>query len=181
MENNFNYDETTFKSHCANSTVEQLREEYQPNEELPNEEFRDAVCYYGISEQHEISRRGIVRTKKTGKHLKWCGRNQAKIYPCVGIEAGGKRTAQYVHKLVSMTFWEEVISPEWLTKIMKVSDTEMKFRFITELLAVDHIDGISWNPNVKNLQFTTLVENVRSGMINYNKWAGHNVKEVSKL
>lgn len=89
--------------------------------------------------KYEVSNRGNVRNKKTGRilqpHL-----NRANGYCRVNI--GGKH--RYIHRLVAETFYD---------------GTGRK-------LDVNHIDGNKENNNLSNLEWVTRQENIKHALIN---------------
>ena len=82
------------------------------------------------------------------------GANQLK-YPNVTLS---KRTYQ-VHKVISLTYHEEIQKPDWVNDLWEQLPDEVKFLFLTDVLVVDHIDLNSWNPQPSNLRFVTISQN----------------------
>jgi len=136
-------------------TLQELRDKYYPTHN-DNDEYRTVITRDGLNPKYEISRKGLVRNSKTGKILLWQGRgtNQLK-YPNVTLS---QRTYQ-VHKIVSLTYHEEVPKPNWVDNLWEQLPDEIKFLFLTDVLVVDHIDLCSWNPCPSNLRFLTISQN----------------------
>lgn len=179
MENSISQ-ESEFNKFKRESTVAELRELFYKEPE-PDEEFRPIVTSWGLSEYYEISRKGHLRDIGTEKYRKWTSRNKLNSYPNFSslIIAPQIKLAFLVHRLVAQTYWNEVHQPDWVKKLFNQVDEELKFRLITDLLVVDHIDNNGWNPEVSNLCWTSTAENSRNGVINWNRnEKGANIKKI---
>lgn len=154
----------TWRNTVVTSTLKELQDKYAPTKE-PDEEFHTAITRDGTYENYSISRRGVVINSKTGKQLTWSSRGTAinRLYPNITFSRNNKATRYPVHKLVALTFYKELDKPEWVNKVWELLPDDIKFKFLVDVLVVDHIDGITWNPNVENLRFTTLGTNTIKG------------------
>lgn len=104
------------------------------------EEWRSVPGYYG--DKYEVSNRGRVRNKLTGKVLKPFVKRD---YLCVYFYLNGKDCQQYVHRLVAQAF----IGP--------VPTNNHSFRELPSV--VNHIDGNKKNNWLENLEYASMREN----------------------
>jgi len=105
--------------------------------------------------KYEVSNTGLVRRIKTGRILKqsrnisysyWTTQNKTYMY--VMLRRDGKNYKQRVHRLVANAF---IPNPN-------------------QLPTVNHIDNIQTNNNVSNLEWMTLIDNIKLRIgIKYNK------------
>lgn len=179
MENSIVKDVEEFNKFKRESTVAELREHFYREPE-PDEEFRPMVTAWGLSEYYEISRKGHLRDIGTEKYRTWTSRSKLNSYPNFSsiMISPQIRLPFQVHRLVAQTYWNEVHQPDWVKKLFSLCDEELKFKLITELLVVDHIDNNGWNPEVSNLCWTSAAENSRNGVINFNKAKGANIRKL---
>ena len=136
-------------------TLQELRDIHYPTPE-EHDEYRTVITRDGLNPNYEISRKGLIRNTKTGKILLWTGRGRTQLkYPNVTLPP---KTYQ-VHKLISLTYHEEVQKPDWVNDLWAQLPDEIKFLFLTDVLVVDHIDLNSLNPDPSNLRFVTISQN----------------------
>lgn len=105
---------------------------------LPKEGWADIPGYEGF---YQASRRGMVRAIA---HRRMLGRASAGTttrlgYMVVGLTKDGKRTRQYVHCLIALTF----LGPK------------------PDGMEVNHKDGVKVNNAIENLEYTTRSGNVQ--------------------
>lgn len=176
MENNivknlWESEEITFTEFCKSKTAVELRELFYPTKEIEDEEFRNVIVPEGLLKEYSVSRRGIVLSHKNNKTRKisWSVRDKGRKYPTVtlchdSVTNFASAVRHTVHKLVALTFWEEVKLPDYIYEAgWSTWSAELKFKFLSDVLVIDHIDQNSWNPHVTNLQFTDSASNTRSG------------------
>lgn len=162
--------------------IETLRELFTPKE--PTGEFRTIITRDGVAEGYTINREGYILSYKRydeGQPIKWSNRTASKAYPNVGLQVASLKhirpTILYqVHKLVALTFPDEVHFPDWLLEAgWNEWNDSLRWKFLTDVLVVDHIDGHTWCPNVKNLAWTSHGENSVKGIKSYNQTEGRQI------
>ena len=161
----------TFSEFCSSKSAVELRELFYPADDIDNEEFRNVIVPDGLLEDYSVSRRGVVLSHKytKTKRIAWSVRDKGRKYPNVTLSHNSvtnfaPTVRHSVHKLVALTFWEEVKLPDYMYEAgWNTWSAELKFKFLSDVLVIDHIDQNSWNPHVTNLHFTDSASNTRSG------------------